>query len=556
MEAAPSLIRPHPCPLERVAVRVVKAFFSVVVCIMALIVSGLPASAAPAPGKADHSIQYVPPACDVTCQANGTHDAMNWAATKYGFPLWFIYATVHRESTFRPGVTNGSGTGNCDIGYGLTQLTCRSHTGVVYPENLPAPDQSHMQWQWDMRIPGFCTETGLCPYIDMRNVTPLQPGEWADPYKNLDRYFSGYGAPAYYLERARAPRTPGESDAAYDNRILRRVAYHWRYGYGGPVYPDDPGQYFSGSTYPYNWDTYVSTYRPAVESEDGVWDGNVCRPPYSDTGCGMAPAPDPTYTSTTSVTKPCVVVGETTSITTQFTNTNGTAYDGRVAIQLWDARTPPVVATGDALRTIPANGSTTFSLDYTPQSVASAWKAYDIGSGVFAPNAQWYPNPYWAWAPQQVTVSADNRPYNFECGRVQGWTFNPGGLVGSIASSTARAYAGRSSLAVNLSGNAGTWGVRSDVNPKPGPGRTVQFRVFVPAGNAISAVQAFVKEDASGNWRWTGNYKPISQLTVGAWNLIPVTVPADAQPLDSLGVEFTTNATWAGTAHVDAIEWS
>lgn len=533
--------------------------FVTVACVAALLPGAVPANSESTPENTDESVQvlYVPPACDATCQANGTYDAMNRAATKYGFPRWFIYATVHRESTFRPGVTNGSGTGNCDIGYGLTQLTCRSHTGVVYPENLPTPDQSHMQWQWDMRIPAFCTETGLCPYIDMRNVTPLQAGEWADPYKNLDRYFSGYAAPAFYLEQARAPRTPGETDAAYDNRILRRVAYHWRYGYGGPVYPSDPGQYFSGSTYPYNWDTYVATYRPAVENEDGAWNGNVCRPPYSGTGCGTVPGPDPTYTSSTGVTKPCVVLGETTSITTQFTNTNNTAYDGRVTTQLFDARTGPAVATGDALRTIPANGSTSFTFNYTPQTVAGTWKEYDVGVGVFAPNPQWYPNPHWAWAPQKVTVSADGRPYNFECGRTQNWTFNPGGLVSSVASSTMRAYAGRSSLAVNLSGSAAnTWGVWSNTSPKPVAGQTVQFRVYLPTGSAISGVQAFVKEGASGNWRWTPTYRSISQLTPGAWNSIPVTVPPDSQPLDSLGVEFITNAAWTGTVHVDAVEWS
>jgi hypothetical protein len=303
---------------------------------------------------------YVPPSCNATCQTDGTYDAMNWAAKKYGFPRWFIYATIHRESSFRPDAINSSGTGgeDCDVGYGLTQLTCAAHRGVDYPEDLPAPDQSNTRWQNDMQILAFCTQTGLCPYINMQDVTPLHSGEWKDPYKNLDRYFSGYAAPAFYLEKARAPRSLGETDVDFHNRILRRVAFYWRYGYNGPQYPNDTNQYFSGSsTYPYNWDTYVSTYRPAVESEDGIWDGNVCRPPYSDTGCAAAPAPNPTYTSSTSVTPRCVVLGETTSIIPTFTNTNNIAYNGRVAIQLFDARTPPAVASSDALRMILANGS-------------------------------------------------------------------------------------------------------------------------------------------------------------------------------------------------------
>jgi pimeloyl-ACP methyl ester carboxylesterase len=158
--------------------------------------------------------------------------------------------------------------------------------------------------------------------------------------------------------------------------------------------------------------------------------------------------------------------------------------------------------------------------------------------------------------PQKITVSEDNRPYNFECGRTQNWNSSPGGLISSVASSVARAYSGKSSLAVYFSGGAtGTSSVWSNTDPKPGAGQTVQFRVFIPAGSAISAVQPFVKEGASGGWRWTGNYKAISQLTVNAWNVISVTVPVNAQPLDSLGVEFTTNAAWTGTAYVDAVEW-
>jgi hypothetical protein len=262
------------------------------------------------------------------------------------------------------------------------------------------------------------------------------------------------------------------------------------------------------------------------------------------------------YTSSTSVTNPCIVVGQTSSITTVFTNTNNVAYNGRVAIQLFDARTPPAIVSSDALRTIAANGSTSFTLDYTPQTVAAEWKEYDIGVGVFAANAQWDPNPYWNWPAQKLTVTRDSSRYNFECARTHGWAFTQGGLVTSIASSTARAYSGRSSLAVNLSGNAaGKWGVWSNVDPKPVAGQTVQFRVFLPAASAVSAVQAFVKEDASGGWRWTGNTKPISQLVPGSWNSISVTVPADARPLDSLGVEFNTNAAWTGTVYVDALQW-
>src|SRR4051812_15880793 len=145
-----------------------------------------------------------------------------------------------------------------------------------------------------MKIVAFCKQTGLCPYINMQDVTPLGSEEWKDPYKNLDRYFSGHAAPAFYLEKARAPQEPGETVENFHNRILRRVAFYWRYRYNDAQYPNDPAKYLTGPD-SFRWDNYVDTYRPAVESEDGVWDGNVCHPPYSGSGCS------PTYTSSTSI---------------------------------------------------------------------------------------------------------------------------------------------------------------------------------------------------------------------------------------------------------------
>lgn len=387
---------------------------------------------------------YTPPSCGATCQSDGTLAAMNAAAIKYGFPRWFIYATVHRESSFNKSAQNGSGPGNCDIGYGLTQLTCASHDGVVYPEDLSTPNQSNSSWQGDMRISSFCTETGLCPWIDMTNVSALgTASDRFDPTKNLDRYFSGYAAPGYYLEAARAPQAGGESTYDFRNRILRRVAWHWRYGhytylagscYCGTCafsYPTDPCGYFTGGD-PYRWDTYVGTYRPAVEAEDGTWDGNVCTPPYG----------------------------------------------------------------------------------------------------------------------------SDASKHNFECNRTQGWSYNAGGLVAGVASSSTRAYAGSRSLAVSLSGSASPWGVWTKTGPLPGAGQTVTYRVWIPTGSNLSAISAFVKQGAAGGWTFTSQYKTIAQLTAGAWNTFTVTVPANAAtPLDSIGVELSVSSAWTGTVYIDGVTW-
>lgn len=228
---------------------------------------------------------FIPAACDATCQSNGTLSAMNAAAKKYGFPRWFVYAQVRRESSFNPTSKTGSGTGECNIGYGLTQLTCPHHDGLSFPEGLSSANQANSDWQGDMRISGFCKETKLCPWIDMSSVTKLT--NRYDPMQNLDRYFSGYAAPAYYLEAARAPKLASETTVAFQNRILRRVVWHWRYGhYSQHAYPNDPYSYLNSSVDHYRYDDYATLYRGQLDPIDGVWDGNVCKPPYSANGCG------------------------------------------------------------------------------------------------------------------------------------------------------------------------------------------------------------------------------------------------------------------------------
>src|SRR3982750_460630 len=106
---------------------------------------------------------YIPDACNATCQSNGTLTSMNAMAKKYGFPRWFVYAQVRRESSFNPSSVTGSGVD--ETGYGLTQLTGPHHTGMSYPEDIASPNQANASWQGDMRIAKFCSETKLCPWI-------------------------------------------------------------------------------------------------------------------------------------------------------------------------------------------------------------------------------------------------------------------------------------------------------------------------------------------------------------------------------------------------------
>ncbi|HTQ02593.1 MAG TPA: hypothetical protein VMI54_02010 [Polyangiaceae bacterium] len=148
--------------------------------------------------------------------------------------------------------------------------------------------------------------------------------------------------------------------------------------------------------------------------------------------------------------------------------------------------------------------------------------------------------------------TGDTAHYNFESG-TQSWS-TTGGMITGVASSTTRAFAGTHSLAVTFNGSAGTQAVHVS-SPGTPAGKTVTYHVWFPSGSHITSVQPYVLQGASGNWTWTGNWKATSSLTANAWNTITVTVPSNAAALSELGVQFATNATWNGTAYVDAVTW-
>jgi hypothetical protein len=147
-------------------------------------------------------------------------------------------------------------------------------------------------------------------------------------------------------------------------------------------------------------------------------------------------------------------------------------------------------------------------------------------------------------------VSAVPCEYNFESG-VQNWTFNTAPVTG-VAQSTTQAFGPTHSLAVTINGAAGT-GYADVASPGVAAGKTITYHVWVPSGSQLTAVQPYVMDNV---WAWTGTYVAIGSLTVNAWNTITVTVPANAaMPLQQLGVEFVTGATWSGTCYIDSISW-
>jgi len=143
--------------------------------------------------------------------------------------------------------------------------------------------------------------------------------------------------------------------------------------------------------------------------------------------------------------------------------------------------------------------------------------------------------------------------YDFES-NTQGWT-SSGAPITSVATSTTQHFSGTHSLAVNISGAAGS-ATAYVGSPPTAAGKVVTFHVWVPISSQLTAIQPYVQQGSGGGWTWTGTYVAIGSLTKNAWNTITVTVPSNAvTPLYQLGVQFTTGATWTGTCYIDSISW-
>jgi len=199
-----------------------------------------------------------------------------------------------------------------------------------------------------------------------------------------------------------------------------------------------------------------------------------------------------------------------------------------------------------------AGASQTYSYNWTAPSGTGA---YHVTAGMFSAN--WSSNLYWNGSAATISVAApvaaDAAPYNFESG-TQGWA-SSGGMISGVSSSTAQAFAGTHSLAVQFSGShADTQQVFVSAPATPA-GKTVTFHVWLPSGSGITAVQPYVQQ-GSGGWSWTGSYQAASSLKAGAWNTLTVAVPANAStPLYQLGVQFFTGGPWSGTCSVDTVTW-
>lgn len=151
-----------------------------------------------------------------------------------------------------------------------------------------------------------------------------------------------------------------------------------------------------------------------------------------------------------------------------------------------------------------------------------------------------------------IVPPADSAQYHFESSS-QSW-LGTGSAIASVARSTDRAFAGVGSLKVAFGSTAGD-GYAKVLNPAVPAGRLVTFRIWVPSGSTLSAVQPYVLQGAAGGWAWTGNWRAASSLQAGSWNALSVQVPSSAAALAELGVIFTLSGASGSAAYIDSVTY-
>ena len=183
---------------------------------------------------------------------------------------------------------------------------------------------------------------------------------------------------------------------------------------------------------------------------------------------------------------------------------------------------------------------------YTDTNLNSGTTYYYLVAGVNGSGVSGFSPEAHATTPG---VNPDPAQFHFETDP-QRWSPS-GSQISGVATSSAQHYAGNQSLAVNFSGaTAGTSSV--NVNDLAvTAGTTITFRVWIPSGGQISAVEPYLQDY---NWAWTSSW--YGSLTANAWNTITLTVPSAATtPLKLVGIRFTTSAAWTGTCYIDSVSW-
>jgi hypothetical protein len=322
----------------------------------------------------------------------------------------------------------------------------------------------------------------------------------------------------------------------------------------GTQYTFGPSHF--GSTAQYTTDG------PTQSSLSGVGNNfSITVPAYSETSviipAGSPPSSGslPTFTMSSSATPTVFAPDLTTQVTATLTDTGAALTNGSVVLC-------GVNPSGNIVTTQRVSGQS-FAAKGGSHSYTWTWTApgapgtYKLMVGVYDSTGQIL--YFWQDA-ANITVAnpspaLDTAYYNFETS-TQNW-FGTGGMITGVAQSTAEAYAGTHSLAVNITAKqAQTQVVYVNAPPIRPPGN-VYFHVFVPANSPITSVRPYVMGGAQSDWKFIASSQAVQ---AGQWMTIYVSTGNLVAPVYEIGVEFTASGSaasfpWTGQCYVDTVSW-
>lgn len=201
---------------------------------------------------------FRPPQCSSFVDTSVTS-----AATFYNLPRYFLYSLIQRESSFQLLALNSDDP----PGYGLTQLTGVWYSGTPYPMNLSAPDNSNLEWTYDMGFGSF----GV--WLQMSEVSTITSIYSAD--QNLARFATDFGV-RWYQRLKNTYSTEGTTN------LLKRLAQNWKRGLFATY---DPNHFYMTQ-----FNQYMADWQGPCEADDGTWSGT---PTMSGGGTGTVVPPPP-----------------------------------------------------------------------------------------------------------------------------------------------------------------------------------------------------------------------------------------------------------------------
>ncbi|MFZ5988339.1 MAG: glycoside hydrolase family 9 protein [Bacillota bacterium] len=158
-----------------------------------------------------------------------------------------------------------------------------------------------------------------------------------------------------------------------------------------------------------------------------------------------------------------------------------------------------------------------------------------------------------------TSATGDNSDFSFEDGTTEG--FSTGGTaLSSITNTTTKAFKGNNSLQWDITGVAeGNADFKKDGDAIIAPGTTVTYRIWIPSGAPITAIQPYIMPH-NADWtivKWNSAWRSYDMVEKDAWNEISLTLPADTDPTlpQQMGVQIQTSGEGEFTVYVDSIDW-